>query len=45
MEGKICLEETLKRMPEFEVQMDGADRLITDFVQGFASLPITFDTF
>ena len=45
MEGNICLEETLKRMPEFEVRMDRADRLITDFVQGFAHLPITYEPF
>ena len=45
MEGKVCLEETLKRIPEYEVDMDGADRLITDFVQGYAHLPITFPTF
>jgi cytochrome P450 len=45
IEGKVCLEETLKRMPEFEVQMDRADRLITDFVQGYAKLPISFQPF
>ena len=45
MEGKVCLEEMLKRMPEFEVQMDRADRLVTDFVQGYAHLPITFQPF
>ncbi len=45
MEGKVCLEETLKRIPEFEVDMDGADRLVTDFVQGYAHLPITFAPF
>ena len=45
MEGKICLEEMLARMPEFEVPMDRADRLITDFVQGFAHLPVTFAPF
>jgi len=45
MEGRVCLEETLKRIPEFEVEMDRADRLITDFVQGFAHLPINFAPF
>lgn len=45
MEGKVCLEEMLARMPEFEVPMDRADRLITDFVQGFAHLPVTFESF
>ena len=42
MEGKVCLEELLKRIPEFDLAMDRADRLVTDFVQGYASFPITF---
>ena len=45
IEGKICLEETLRRIPEFEVPMERADRLITDFVQGYAHLPISFEPF
>jgi len=42
LEGKICTEELLKRIPEYEVQLDEAERLVTDFVQGYWSLPITF---
>jgi len=42
LEGRICLEETLRRIPEYEVDWDGAERLVTDFVQGFAKLPIRF---
>ncbi|MEE9609049.1 MAG: cytochrome P450, partial [Myxococcota bacterium] len=42
MEGKVCLEETLRRIPEYEVHLDRAQRLVTDFVQGYASLPISF---
>ena len=42
MEGKVCLEELLKRIPEFDLALDRADRLVTDFVQGYASFPITF---
>jgi cytochrome P450 len=42
MEGKVCLEETLRRIPDYELQMDRAERLVTDFVQGFAKLPIRF---
>jgi len=42
MEGKVCLEETLRRVPEYEVDMDRAERLVTDFVQGFAKLPLRF---
>ena len=42
MEGKVCLEETLRRIPDYQLQMDRAERLATDFVQGFAKLPIRF---
>lgn len=45
MEGRICLEETLKRIPDYEVLMDQADRLVTDFVQGYAKLPVSFQPF
>lgn len=42
MEGRVCLEELLKRIPKFDLAMDRAERLVTDFVQGYASFPITF---
>ena len=42
MEGKVCLEETLAHMPEYVVEVGRAERLRTEFVQSFASLPITF---
>ena len=42
MEGKVCLEETLRRIPDYELLMDRSERLVTDFVQGFAKLPIRF---
>jgi hypothetical protein len=42
MEAKVCLEETLKRFPEYEIDLDRAERLVTDFVQGYATFPITF---
>lgn len=41
LEGRVLLEETLARIPEYELQMDRAERLVTDFVQGYASFPIT----
>jgi cytochrome P450 len=44
MEGKICLEETLRRIPDYEPIWDRAERLVTDFVQGYASLPVRFRT-
>ena len=40
MEGKVCLEELLARFPDYEVDAAGAVRLRTEFVQGFAALPI-----
>ena len=40
MEGRICLEELLARFPEYEVDLDNAVRLRTEFVQGFATLPV-----
>jgi hypothetical protein len=40
MEGRVCLEEILGTWPEYEVDLEGAERLRTEFVQGFASLPI-----
>jgi len=42
MEGKLTLETILSRMPDYEVDLDRAVRLRTEFVQGYASLPITF---
>lgn len=42
LEGRVCLEELLSRHPEYEVDLDGAERLLTEFVQGFWKLPITF---
>jgi cytochrome P450 len=42
LEGRITLETLLARMPEYAVDLAGAERLRTEFVQGFASLPITW---
>jgi cytochrome P450 len=44
MEGKVCLEETLRRIPDYALDEAGAERLVTDYVQGFAKLPVTFAT-
>ena len=40
MEGRITLEGILARMPEYEIDLERAVRLRTEFVQGFSSLPI-----
>jgi cytochrome P450 len=42
MEGKVTLQTILARMPDYEIDLDRAERLETEFVQGYASLPITF---
>lgn len=42
LEAKICLEETLKAIPEYELDLPNAERLVTDFVQGYAKFPVTF---
>ena len=41
MEGRIALEETLKRFPEWEVDHANAKRLHTSTVRGWAEVPIT----
>ena len=40
MEGRVCLETLLARHPEYEVDLAGAQRFRTEFVQGFATLPV-----
>ncbi|MHA7837964.1 MAG: cytochrome P450 [bacterium] len=42
LEGKICLEELLRRIPEYEVDLAGSERLLTEFVQGYWKLPIKY---
>jgi hypothetical protein len=42
MEGRLTLEAILSRIPDYEVDLERAVRLRTEFVQGFASLPIRF---
>jgi cytochrome P450 len=41
MEGRIGIEETLRRFPEWEVDHDGARLLYTSTVRGYDRLPIT----
>jgi cytochrome P450 len=42
LEGRITFETLLARLPDYEVELDRAKRLDTEFVQGFSSLPIRF---
>ncbi len=41
MEGKIAIEETLQRYPNWEVDLDNAVMLFTSTVRGYSKLPIT----
>ena len=42
LEARVCAEETLRAVPEYALDLDNAERLVTDFVQGYAKFPITF---
>lgn len=41
LEGRIALEETLKRFPEWRVDHDRAERLHTSTVRGWKSVPVS----
>jgi cytochrome P450 len=42
MEGKLMLEEVLRRLPDYTVDLASAKRMRTEFVQGYLELPIEF---
>lgn len=42
MEGKIMLEEVMRRMPEYRIDHSGAKLLRTEFVRGHLELPFEF---
>ncbi|MEE3329434.1 MAG: cytochrome P450 [Myxococcota bacterium] len=44
MEGKVALEALLPALGDFEIDHEAAVRLRTEFVQGYGSLPIVFET-
>jgi cytochrome P450 len=41
MEGRIALEETLQRHPDWQVDHDRAERLHTSTVRGWIHVPIS----
>jgi len=41
LEGRVALEETLRRFPEWDVDWDGATMVHTSTVRGWEKLPIT----
>ena len=42
LEGRLCLEKLLDRMPDYEVDLDRSEWFRTDFVQGYSKLMITY---
>jgi cytochrome P450 len=42
LEGRVALEETLRRFPEWSVDLDQAVPLHTSTVRGYTNLPVTF---
>ena len=40
LEARVLLEEMLSRYPRFEIDFDRADRIRTEFIKGFESLPL-----
>jgi cytochrome P450 len=44
LEGRLCLERLLEHMPEYEVEEDELQRIRTEFVQGWESMPVVYET-
>jgi cytochrome P450 len=44
LEGRIAIEETLARFPEWEVEREKSAFLFTSTVRGYSNLPITVHT-
>ena len=42
MEARITLEEVMRRLPEYEIDLARAERTRTEFVQGWVKLPARF---
>jgi cytochrome P450 len=42
LEGRVLIEELLAKIPDYELDLDNSERLVTDFVQGWAKLKIKF---
>jgi hypothetical protein len=41
LEGRVLLEEVLRRMPNYEIDESGVERLRSEFFRGFAKLPVS----
>lgn len=44
LEARIALEELLSRFPRYEVDFDRAERIRTEFIRGYTSLPVRLTT-
>ena len=42
LEARLALEEVMRRLPEYEIDLENAERNRTEFVQGWQRLPATF---
>ena len=42
LEGRVLIEELLAKVPDYSLDLDRSERLVTDFVQGWSKLTITF---
>jgi cytochrome P450 len=40
LEGRVLLEEVLRRMPGYELDLDASERLHSEFFRGWAKLPL-----
>jgi cytochrome P450 len=40
MEGRVALEETLRRFPSWEIDEDGLEMIHTSTVRGYAKVPL-----
>ena len=42
MEARVCLEAVADRIPDYEIEVGKLERLRTEFVQGWVSMPVRF---
>ena len=42
LEGRVALEETLRRFPEWDVKWEATEMVHTSTVRGYAKVPISF---
>jgi cytochrome P450 len=45
LEARVAIDEILSAMPDYTVDLAASERVYTEFVQGFASLPIEFEPY